>query len=117
LAQSKAHSRPYSFEILSGINSGTGRLPIVNPWRNTIRSGNDAGRGGGGAMTRYFSYFWEHVMKTIVNAVKRFSSDEGGVTAIEYGLIASVIGVAALTTMQLVGTNLIAKFSTVATAL
>jgi pilus assembly protein Flp/PilA len=44
-------------------------------------------------------------------------SDESGVTAIEYGLIAALIAVAAVTIMTTVGTNLTSTFSKVATNL
>jgi pilus assembly protein Flp/PilA len=41
---------------------------------------------------------WEPVMKALCLAAKKFAVDEGGITAIEYGLIAalmaSAIGVA-----------------------
>jgi pilus assembly protein Flp/PilA len=47
----------------------------------------------------------------------RFVKDEAGVTAIEYGLIASLIAVAVITTVTLVGTNLKTTFNTVATNL
>jgi pilus assembly protein Flp/PilA len=43
--------------------------------------------------------------------------DESGVTAIEYGLIAALIAVAAVTIMTTVGTNLTNTFSKVATNL
>ena len=43
--------------------------------------------------------------------------DEAGVTAIEYGLIAALIAVAAVTIMGTVGTNLSGTFNTVATKL
>lgn len=43
--------------------------------------------------------------------------DEGGATAIEYGLIAALIAVAAVTVMGTVGTNLSSTFSSVAAAL
>ena len=43
--------------------------------------------------------------------------DEAGVTAIEYGLIAALIAVAAVTIMGTVGGNLSGTFSTVATKL
>jgi pilus assembly protein Flp/PilA len=43
--------------------------------------------------------------------------DESGVTAIEYGLIAALIAVAAVTIMGTVGTNLTTTFSKVATNL
>ena len=40
--------------------------------------------------------------------------DESGVTAIEYGLIAALIAVAAIAMITSVGTNLTSTFSTVA---
>jgi len=40
--------------------------------------------------------------------------DEDGATAIEYGLIAALIAVAAVTIMGTVGTNLTSTFTTVA---
>jgi pilus assembly protein Flp/PilA len=43
--------------------------------------------------------------------------DESGVTAIEYGLIAALIAVAAVTVMSTVGTNLSGTFSKVAASL
>ena len=43
--------------------------------------------------------------------------DESGVTAIEYGLIAALIAVAAITIMGTVGTNLSGVFSKVAASL
>jgi pilus assembly protein Flp/PilA len=47
----------------------------------------------------------------------RFAKDESGVTAIEYGLIASLIAVVIITAVTLTGTNLTAKFNAVAAAL
>jgi pilus assembly protein Flp/PilA len=43
--------------------------------------------------------------------------DEQGATAIEYGLIAALIAVAAIAAFQLVGTSLSSIFYTVATCL
>lgn len=43
--------------------------------------------------------------------------DERGATAIEYGLIASLIAVAIITILTTVGTDLAAKFQTIANAL
>jgi pilus assembly protein Flp/PilA len=40
--------------------------------------------------------------------------NEAGATAIEYGLIAALIAVAAVTVMGTVGTNLSSTFSTIA---
>jgi pilus assembly protein Flp/PilA len=47
----------------------------------------------------------------------RLWRDESGVTAIEYGLIAALISIAAIAAFQLVGTNLSNTFNTVATDL
>lgn len=43
--------------------------------------------------------------------------DEEGATAIEYGLIAALIAVAAISAMTSVGSNLSGKFTTVSTEL
>ncbi len=56
-------------------------------------------------------------MKSIVSAITRFADDEGGVTAIEYGLIAALIGVIAIGAMTDIGTTLQTKFAYVATQL
>jgi pilus assembly protein Flp/PilA len=53
-------------------------------------------------------------MKTLLF---RFAGDEAGVTAIEYGLIASLIAVVIITAVTTVGTNLVTKFTAIATAL
>ena len=49
--------------------------------------------------------------------VMRFIADDTGATAIEYGLIAAGIAVAIIATVQALGTNLNATFSSVSTAL
>ena len=51
------------------------------------------------------------------NMFNQLLKDESGATAIEYGLIAALIAVAAIAAFQLVGTNLSAIFNTVATKL
>ena len=53
-------------------------------------------------------------MKTLF---ARFVKDESGATAIEYGLIASLIAVAAITAMTTVGTKLGTTFSNVSSKL
>ena len=58
-----------------------------------------------------------HMELPMKNLVKRFAKDESGATAIEYGLIAAGIAVAIITAVNLVGTNLIAKFNQVSTEL
>jgi len=50
----------------------------------------------------------------MLNRVSRFFKDQSGVTAIEYGLIASLIAVVIITAVTLVGTNLSATFNTIA---
>ena len=51
------------------------------------------------------------------NPVIRLVRDDSGATAIEYGLIAALIAVAAIAALSLVGTNLSGIFNTVATQL
>ena len=48
---------------------------------------------------------------------QRLLLDDSGATAIEYGLIAALIAVAAVTVLGTVGTNLTTTFGTVATNL
>jgi pilus assembly protein Flp/PilA len=47
----------------------------------------------------------------------RLTEDKRGVTAIEYGLIAALIAIAAIAMMALVGTDLTNTFSNVASSL
>ena len=47
--------------------------------------------------------------------INKLFADEQGATAIEYGLIAALIAVAAITAMQSLGDELSTTFSTVAT--
>jgi pilus assembly protein Flp/PilA len=56
----------------------------------------------------------EQSMRT---SISQFIRDESGATAIEYGLIAAGIAVAIIATVQALGTNLNATFSSVSTAL
>lgn len=49
--------------------------------------------------------------------IKRFFKDESGATAIEYGLLATLISIVAIAAMTAVGSNLIARFTSVSTAL
>jgi len=51
------------------------------------------------------------------NLISRFVSDESGVTAIEYGLIAALIAVIIIGAVSTVGTKLSTTFSTVAGSL
>lgn len=56
----------------------------------------------------------ENIVDRIVQYVKQFLSEEEGVTAIEYGLIAALIAVAIITATQLVGGNLGTLFTNIA---
>jgi pilus assembly protein Flp/PilA len=56
----------------------------------------------------------EFVMKSLI---ARFAKDESGATAIEYGLIAALISVVAITTLTTVGTKLNAKFTAISNGL
>ena len=47
--------------------------------------------------------------------INKLFRDEAGATAIEYGLIAALIAVAAITAMQSLGNQLSTTFSTVST--
>jgi pilus assembly protein Flp/PilA len=51
-------------------------------------------------------------MTKFISAIKKFASDEQGVTAIEYGLIASVLAGAVLTAFGALGTGLTGFFDT-----
>ena len=60
---------------------------------------------------------WQHRIKCKAGVVLGLIADGSGVTAIEYGLIAALIAIAAIAMMSLVGTNLTNTFSTVASDL
>jgi pilus assembly protein Flp/PilA len=49
------------------------------------------------------------------NIVKHFVKDESGATAIEYGLIASLIGVAIIAGASALGTSLNSTFNAIST--
>jgi pilus assembly protein Flp/PilA len=51
------------------------------------------------------------------NIITRFVKDQSGATAIEYGLIASLIAVAVITAVTAVGNNLSRTFNNIATNL
>ena len=50
----------------------------------------------------------------MTTSLRVFAKDESGATAIEYGLIAALVAVAAILGMQALGTQLNATFNTVA---
>lgn len=52
-----------------------------------------------------------------MNAIRKLIRNSKGATAIEYGLIAALIAVAAIAAMQGVGSNLNKTFSNVSTTL
>jgi pilus assembly protein Flp/PilA len=52
-----------------------------------------------------------------MTSLMRFLKNEDGVTAIEYGLIAALIGVAIITAVGLVGTGLNSTFTSVSSNL
>ena len=56
-------------------------------------------------------------MKNLYLGLQRFVSDEEGVTAIEYALIASLIAVVIIAAVTLTGQNVSAVFNTVAAAI
>lgn len=56
-------------------------------------------------------------MNQLVAAVRRFVSEEEGVTAIEYGLIAALIAVVIIAAVTTVGGNLSCTFSKIAACL
>lgn len=56
-------------------------------------------------------------MSNFISAVKTFAADENGVTAIEYGLIAALIGVAMATAAGEVGGKVTLAFQKVRDAI
>ncbi|MCO6391966.1 Flp family type IVb pilin [Aliihoeflea aestuarii] len=53
----------------------------------------------------------------MTNLLKRFKNDESGATAIEYGLIAALIGVTIIGAAGLLGDELVTTFTNIDTAL
>jgi pilus assembly protein Flp/PilA len=56
-------------------------------------------------------------MSNFISAVKTFAADENGVTAIEYGLIAALIGIAMVAAATDVGSKVKLAFEAVGKAL
>jgi len=56
-------------------------------------------------------------MKSLFLKAKRFVREEDGVTAIEYGLIAALIAIVIIASVQLVGNKLDGVFKAIAAAL
>ena len=53
----------------------------------------------------------------MITTIRNFVKDESGATAIEYGLIAALVSVAAVTALGAMGTSLSTMFTTVSTTL
>lgn len=53
----------------------------------------------------------------MIDTIKNFLSDESGATAIEYGLIAALVSVAAITALGSLGNSLGTMFNSVANRL
>jgi pilus assembly protein Flp/PilA len=53
----------------------------------------------------------------MLKIIRTFTKDESGATAIEYGLIAALVSVAAIGALTAMGQSLSTMFSTVSTAL
>ena len=56
-------------------------------------------------------------MARILEQFHAFYTDESGATAIEYGLIAALVSVAAITAFQALGQSLVTMFNTVTNAI
>lgn len=56
-------------------------------------------------------------MTKLKNLARRFANDESGAAGIEYALIASLVGVAAVTALQTLGTSVVAKLTEASSAL
>ena len=53
----------------------------------------------------------------MLNALRNFVDNDAGATAIEYGLIAALVSVAAIVSLQAMGTSLNTMFSSVSSTL
>lgn len=53
-------------------------------------------------------------MKAVIQSIRQFCGDERGVTAIEYGLLAALVGVAIITAATLMGTKMSEMFTGIA---
>ena len=58
-----------------------------------------------------------NTIKNIGSTMSHLRSDESGATAIEYGLIAALLGVAAITAMQGLGNQLKTTFNTTSSSM
>ena len=71
----------------------------------------------GGLIVFFIAAKGEFKMNKFILALQHFISDEEGVTAIEYGLIAALIAVVIIVAAALVGTRLTCLFNRVASCL
>jgi pilus assembly protein Flp/PilA len=65
----------------------------------------------------YGESFASLLRMTLMSMLKNFLRDESGATAIEYGLIAALVSVAAITALGAMGNSLITIFNRVASEL
>jgi pilus assembly protein Flp/PilA len=72
---------------------------------------------GKAAPVFYSTTIWRSLMKKIIVATKTFIADEQGVTAIEYGLIAALIGLAMAAGATTLGSDLSSMFTGIANKL
>jgi pilus assembly protein Flp/PilA len=70
--------------------------------------------GGGGGAGNGVSCNWKGNTMELIRHIKAFVREEDGVTAVEYGLIASLVALAILTGASTLGTNLNAMFKAIA---
>lgn len=58
---------------------------------------------------------WEHQRELGVTMLQRFLSDDDGATAIEYGLIAGIVGIGIIVSLTLVRGELLSVFTDIVT--
>ena len=56
-------------------------------------------------------------MRRVIEKIAWFAQDQGGVTAIEYGLIAALIALGIVAALTAIGTDLSTVFSTITSSL
>jgi len=100
--RSQESEEKFCAESLRNINLPVGMAPIVKPMMRC---------------TGVRVFLAKEIIMKALSAVRRFIRDERGVTAIEYGLIASLIALAVATSMGSVSTALQDMFQRVVTAL
>ena len=61
--------------------------------------------------------FGHHSLENFLQIIKRFVNDASGATAIEYALIAAGIGIAIITAVNALGTEISDKFNSIKGAL